>query len=369
MIHRKAVILRAADIARHELPWVQRLNPRSQFSGSPLSRIAGFERVGVSRGRIPPGGEAFAYHAHEREEEWIYIVDGRARLRVDGEEIELAAGDFAAFPAPQAPHLLANPYSAECVYLMGGERTASPDVLEYPELGKRYVLLREPTRTAFHELGPAEYPFGRANAKPPQPWRVLATKGCGSAIAEAVLALAELPYEREEVNYEEPAGRARLLEHNPLAQVPTVIAPDGAVMTESAAIALHVDELVPGVGLLPAVGDPLRREALRHLVFIVAAIYPTFTYGDNVARWGGGEPLRAATNAHREALWKHMESVARGPWFLGARWSVLDLYVAVMTNWRPNPPWFREMTPKLAAIAAAVEKDPRLAHVWAANFA
>lgn len=369
MVHRKAVILRAADIARHELPWVQRLNPRSSFAGSPLSRIAGFERVGVSRGRIPPGGEAFAYHAHQREEEWIYIVEGRARLRVDGEEVELAAGDFAAFPAPQPPHLLTNPYQAECLYLMGGDRTASPDVLEYPDLGKRYVLLREPGRTAFHELGPAEYPFGRAGATPPQPWRVLATKGCGSTISEAVLALAELPYEREEVNYEDPAGRARLLEHNPLAQVPTVIAPDGAVMTETAAIALHVDELVPGAGLLPAVGDPLRREALRHLVFLVAAVYPTFTYGDNPAKWGGGDALRAATNAHREALWRHLDGVARGPWFLGARWSVLDVYVAVMTNWRPNPPWFREMTPKLAAIAAAVEKDARLAHVWSTNFA
>src|SRR3569623_1844612 len=232
MIHRKAVILRAVDVARHELPWEQRLNPRSKFSGSPLSRIAGLERVGVSRGRIPPGGEAFAYHAHAREEEWIYIVEGRAKLRVDGAEVELGAGDFAAFPAPQPPHLLTNPFQAECLYLMGGERIAGPDVLEYPDLGER-----------------------------------------------------------------------------------------------------------------------VRREALRHLVCIVAAIYPTLTYGDNVAKWGGGDALRAATNAHREALWKHMEAGARGPWFLGARWSVLDVYIAVMTNWRPNPPWFREMAPKLAAIA------------------
>lgn len=118
-----------------------------------------------------------------------------------------------------------------------------------------------------------------------KPWRVLATKGCGSAIAEAVLTLAEIPYEREEVNYEDPAGQARLRQYNPLAQVPTVIAPDGGVLTESAAIALHVDELVPSAGLLPPVGDPLRREALRHLVFIVAAIYPTFTYGTT---WRGG---------------------------------------------------------------------------------
>jgi GST-like protein len=367
MIHKKAVVLRAAEIARHEMGWVQKLNPRSKFSGAPLSRIAGFEKVGVSRGRIPPGGEAFAYHAHVREEEWVFVVQGRAKLRVDGEEIEMGAGDFAAFPAPQPPHILTNPFGEDCVYLMGGDRTASPDVLEYPDLGKRYVLVREASRTAFHELGAAEYPFGRAGAAAPQPWRVMGMKGCGSAIAEAVLTLAEIPYEREEHDYESAEGRAALLAKNPLAQVPTVIAPDGGVLTETAAIALHVDELVPGAGLLPAVGDPLRREALRWLTFVVAAIYPTFTYGDNPAKWGAGEELKRATDAHRERLWKHLEGVIAGPWFLGPRWSVLDVYVAVMTRWRPGRAWFADTCPKLTAIAAAVDRDPRLAGVWNAN--
>lgn len=198
-------------------------------------------------------------------------------------------------------------------------------------------------------------------------WRVLASKGCGSAIVEAALVIAEAPYERVEIDYESPAGKAVLLERNPLAQVPTVIAPDGLALSESAALVQIVDELAPQAGLLPPVGDPLRREALRWLVFFVAAIYPTFTYGDNPAKWGSGEPLKAATNAHREALWRHLEGVARGPWFLGSRLSALDLYVAVMANWRPGRAWFGEHAPKLDAIARAVERDPRLAEVWRVN--
>ncbi len=198
-------------------------------------------------------------------------------------------------------------------------------------------------------------------------WRVFACKGCGSAIVEAALALAELPYEREEVDYETPAGQAILLEHNPLAQVPTVIAPDGGVLAESAAIVQSIDELVPRAALLPAVGDPLRRDALRWLVFIVAAIYPTFTYGDNPAKWSCGEPLARATDAHRERLWRHLDGIARGPWFLGARFSALDLYIAVMSRWRPRRAWFAEHAPKLHAIAVAIDRDPRLAHVWQVN--
>jgi GST-like protein len=199
-------------------------------------------------------------------------------------------------------------------------------------------------------------------------WLVMGMKGCGSTIAEAVLTVAGIAYDREEHDYDSEAGKAALLARNPLAQVPTLVAPDGGVMTETAALAIHVDEIAPKAGLLPPAGDPLRREALRQLVFAVAAIYPTFTYGDNPARWGCGDELRRSTDAHREKLWRHLEGSARGPWFLGERWSVLDVYVSVMTRWRPGRAWFGEHTPKLAAIAAAVDRDPRLADVLGMNF-
>jgi GST-like protein len=200
-------------------------------------------------------------------------------------------------------------------------------------------------------------------------WRVLATKGCGSAIVEAVLSLAELPYGREEHDYATNAGHDALIVHNPLAQVPTVILPDGSVMTESMAIALHVAELVPAAELMPAIGDPLRKDALRWLAFFVAAIYPTFSYGDDPAKWGSNKGLRAATDTHRQELWRYLEaSVVRGPWFLGERLSVLDVYVAVMTRWRPRRAWFAEACPKLHTIAVQLDRDPRLAAVWAVNF-
>jgi GST-like protein len=374
MPHKTPVILRAADIDRAEVPMVQRLNPRSGFRGAWLTRIAGLERVGLSRARIPPGGESYAYHAHLAEEECVFIVSGRARARIDGKDHELGPGDFAAFPAPQAPHLLTNPYDEDCVYLMAGERGVATDVLSYPDLGKSYVLVRERTRTAFHEIGPAEYPFGRADqplAATAPPWRVIGTRGCGSVIVEAALVLAGIAYEREEIDYARPGpGRDRLLSYNPLGQVPTLVMPDGAVMTESAAIALHLDELVPAAGLLPAPHDPLRRDAVRWLVFLVAAVYPTFTYGDEPEKWVGdaGPRLGEATGAHRQALWRQVEGAARGPWFLGARFSVLDIYVAAMTRWRPGRAWFAEHAPKLAAIAAAADDEPRLRALWAASF-
>jgi GST-like protein len=48
--------------------------------------------------------------------------------------------------------------------------------------------------------------------------------------------------------------------------------------------------------------------------------------------------------------------------------SIIDVYVCVMTRWRPRREWFAKHAPKLAAIAAALDADPRLAPLWAANF-
>jgi GST-like protein len=377
MAHKTAVILRAADIDRLEIALEQRLNPRSRFRDAWLAHKSGLDRIGLSRGRIPPGGESFAYHAHHAEQEWVFVVSGRARARIDDREYELGPGDFAAFPAPQAPHLMTNPFDEDCVYLMGGEPPLASDVIRYPDLGKTYALVRGTGRTSFHELGPAEYPFGppggATGAAAPASWRVIATRGCGSAIVEAALMLAGIAYDRDEVDYSKPSPeRDRLLAVNPLGQVPTVIAPDGSVMTETAAIALWIAEQVPAAGLFPPAGDPLRGEALRWLMFLVAAVYPTFTYGDDPARWVGdaaGPALRDATNAHREQLWRQVESAARGPWFLGPRFSLLDVYLGVMTRWRPRRAWFAEHCPRLTAIATALDGDPRLAALWAANFA
>jgi GST-like protein len=203
-----------------------------------------------------------------------------------------------------------------------------------------------------------------------RPWRVYGCKGCGSAIVEAALVLARIPYEREEVDYATPEGHARLAVVNPLAQVPTVILPDGTIMTESAALVLYIDGLVPELGLVPSVRDPLRREFLRWLMFMVAAVYPTFTYGDEPKKWApdGADELRESTDAHRLSLWRLVEGAVRGPWFLGETPSALDLYVAVMTRWRPRRAWFAEHCPRLHAIGVAVDKDERLTDIWAANF-
>ncbi len=368
MNRRPAVVIRSAEA--HERTYIQRLHPgATPFPASRLSRDGGLKQAHVSRGRIAPGQTSFAYHAHLLDEEWIYILEGRGICRIDDRDVELAPGDFVAFPPPSVAHQLRNPGDRELVYLFGG--TDVPlDILDYPDLGQRFVLEWDGRRVAFSPLGPAQYPFERVDLPKPTPWKVYGANGWGSAIAEAALAVAGIPYERVAIDMS--GDRAELRAHNPLAQVPTVVLPDGSVMTESAAIVMRVADLAPHAGLVPPPDAPERASFLRWLAFLVGALYPTFTYGDYPARWAGDhgkDALVRATDEHRMALWRQVEAAAQAPWFLGARFSAIDLYLGVMHNWRPNPPWFAEHAPKVAAIARAVSRREDLAAVWRANFA
>ena len=198
--------------------------------------------------------------------------------------------------------------------------------------------------------------------------------GWGSAIVEAQLVWYGLPFTVEPVGdlLREPDSRRKLEKINPLAQVPTLVLPDGTVMSESAAITLLLADVTAKESLVPGPRAPERAAFLRWLIFIVANIYPTFTYADDPARFvsvsAARDPFRAATDAYAQRLWKQVEAHARAPWFLGDRFSALDIYISVMTRWRPRRGWFETETPKLFAIAHRADGRPELVEVWKRNW-
>ena len=205
-------------------------------------------------------------------------------------------------------------------------------------------------------------------------YKLFGRPGWGSTLVEAQLAWYGLPYEVEDVEdlFASAEARAKLHALNPLAQLPTLILPDRQVMTESAAITLHLAEITGRGDLVPPAGEAVRPVFLRWLVFIVANIYPTFTYADDPARFVPGEAaqqgFRANVDAYAQRLWRQIEDAAGQPWFLGDRLSALDIYIGVMTHWRPRRGWFETACPRLYAIATRTDAEPRLAAVWRRNF-
>jgi GST-like protein len=205
-------------------------------------------------------------------------------------------------------------------------------------------------------------------------YKLFAQPGWGSALVEAQLAWYGLPFEIEEVGdlFASAAARERLAPVNPLAQVPTLVVPDGQIMTESAAITLHLADVTGHDDLVPSAHEvAVRPRFLRWLVFLVANVYPTFTYVDDPSRFVPSIEAQAGfaekVNAYKERLWRQLEENAAAPCFLGDRFSALDIYVCVMTRWRPRRAWFAAECRKLHAVATRADAEPRLAAVWRRN--
>lgn len=204
-------------------------------------------------------------------------------------------------------------------------------------------------------------------------WTVYGVRGWGSTLAEAALAWvgAELRFD-DVAGFDHPGpARDRLARINPMVRVPTMVAPDGHVMTESAALVLHLAEAYPEAGLAPAPDHPDRRAFLSRLMWLVSAVYPTFTYRDYPDRWSPAAPdqLVEHVDRFRETLWRGFDGeLPAGEWVLPSGPSALDLYVAVMTQWEPGRDWFAREAPALHAIAERAEALPALAPVFRRNF-
>jgi len=69
---------------------------------------------------------------HDRTDEWVYILEGRAQARVGEDRFEVSAGDLMGHPAGGAPHMMEP--STKLTYLMGGQIDRD-DVVIYPEAG------------------------------------------------------------------------------------------------------------------------------------------------------------------------------------------------------------------------------------------
>ena len=193
--------------------------------------------------------------------------------------------------------------------------------------------------------------------------------GSGSVAVEATLTLLGLPFRVVETTTADPFGAPG----TPAGQVPALTLPDGAVITESAAILLWLADLHPASRLSPALDSPARPVFLRWMMFVSASIYAHYWARDFPARLvTGAEPqaeLRKNLATRICQRWELMEqALTPGTYLLGDDLTVLDLYVTVISRWTPREALHATIAPRLGAVVRRVEADPRLAALWTERF-
>jgi uncharacterized cupin superfamily protein len=99
----------------------------------PLGDLFGLSNFGVNLVRLMPGAGSALRHAHSRQDEFVYILQGHAVLITDAGETQLSAGMCAGFKSGTGnAHQLLNRSSAEVIYLEVGDRSAG-DTAVYPD--------------------------------------------------------------------------------------------------------------------------------------------------------------------------------------------------------------------------------------------
>lgn len=127
------VAILAAEVPARTKPSVYPEPFASRMAGREkrvLGDLFGLANFGVNLTRLAPNASSALRHAHAKQDEFIYILEGRPTLHTDEGRRTLAPGMCAGFKAGTGNgHRLINETSEVVVYLEVGDRSAGDTVV------------------------------------------------------------------------------------------------------------------------------------------------------------------------------------------------------------------------------------------------
>lgn len=157
---------------------------------------------------------------------------------------------------------------------------------------------------------------------------------------------------------------------HPEGKVPALVH-DGLLITERAAIILHLTALFPDSGMAPTVGTPEWGSFAGWMAWYQGVLEPTFI----LEAAGVSDPwLTAAIRDHQTAVARLRSALEKGPWIMGEDFSAADILLHAPYAWFPNAtpddPLFRDWVARCqnrpAAIKVRTKEAERMARQRAA---
>ncbi|MDX2154929.1 MAG: glutathione S-transferase [Hyphomicrobiaceae bacterium] len=143
---------------------------------------------------------------------------------------------------------------------------------------------------------------------------------------------------------------------NPMGKVPA-LEHDGVLVTEVGAICLYLADAYPSAGLAPAIGDPLRGPYVRWMFFQGNCLEPALV--DKALKREPGQASMMPYGDLDTTVETVAKAVAKRPWFLGDRFTALDVYFGSAIRWTVQfgllPP-----RPELTSYVARLATRPAL---------
>jgi uncharacterized cupin superfamily protein len=134
----------AAEVPARSRPFVYPEAFASRMAGREkrqLGDLFGLKNFGVNLTRLAPNAVSALRHAHTKQDEFVYILQGRPTLHTDEGRTQLSPGMCAGFKAGTGNgHCLINETAEEVVYLEVGDRTPG-DEGSYPDDDLKALLV------------------------------------------------------------------------------------------------------------------------------------------------------------------------------------------------------------------------------------
>lgn len=199
-------------------------------------------------------------------------------------------------------------------------------------------------------------------------YKLYGSLGTGSAAVEAALAEAGAEYQVIPVVTKEGAHLTeQYTAINPRQQVPSLQLPDGSVMTEGAAMMMHIADAFPQAALAPHAGTSARAQHDRWLVFMAVNIYEgelRRAYPERYSDDAASVASKATDYVKRH--YQILEAEVVGPLFFGNDLTMVDIYLWTMATWT-DPEWLAAHCPRVHALMTTVRNRPLVAPIDAAH--
>ena len=119
-----------AAVSFYPEPFISRMEGRQKRQ---LGEFFGLKNFGVNLTRLAPEAISSLRHAHTKQDEFVYIVQGNPTLRTNEGSLRLSPGMCVGFPCGTGnAHHLHNETAEDVLYLEIGDRTSGDDV-SYPD--------------------------------------------------------------------------------------------------------------------------------------------------------------------------------------------------------------------------------------------
>jgi glutathione S-transferase len=178
------------------------------------------------------------------------------------------------------------------------------------------------------------------------------------------------PYERHLVDRENNAHKSpAYLLLNPNGVIPTYVDGD-LVLSEAAAICLHLADRNPGAGLAPELGTAERAQFYKwviHLTNTVQAELLTYFYPERLTDSAASAEVKAHAETRVGEMLDRIESAlaAGGPYLLGARFSAADLYLLMLARWTRGMASPARNRPAIRRLLETLIERPAIRRVFA----